>query len=110
VSDRPINAPSWPPAAAVSVWGQLTVVPFTSGDAASPSVTWTIPLPWSVTEMLAIPDNESSNWSRWSSRSLALMPAACIWLICPLSWAIWLASVWITPVGDAVSVWYCCAA
>ncbi len=44
LEDMLSSEPSWPPAAEVSVWGQVTVVPLTSGLEASPKLTDTAPL------------------------------------------------------------------
>ena len=54
------SEPSWPPAAEVSVWGQVTVVPLTSGLEASPKLTVTAPSEPVLTEIWARPERSSS--------------------------------------------------
>src|ERR1700749_4819381 len=60
------SEPSWPPAAEVRVWGQVTLVPLTSGLEASPKVTVTEPSAPVLTEMLARLERSSRALSRWS--------------------------------------------
>ena len=82
------------------------MVPFCAAIAAFPKLTFTIPLVWVVTFTFEYCDRSSITLSRWSSRLLALIPAACAWAIWPFSCAIWLASLATAPLLGSVSVLY----
>src|ERR1700749_1829729 len=100
------SEPSWPPAAEVRVWGQVTVVPLTSGLDASPKLTVTAPSDPVLTEIWARLERSSSAESRWSISVLGEMPACWAWLIWALSVAICCAS-WATWPLALVSAEYC---
>src|ERR1700742_4538534 len=109
LEDMLSSEPSWPPAAEVRVWGQVTLVPLTSGLEASPKLTVTAPLEPVLTEMLARLERSSIAWSRWSISVLGETPACVAWAICWLRVAIVWAS-WATWPFDPVSDAYCCEA